>query len=84
MSKQSSIGIKENDMIYAKKTGTILVPTMREERSKFDHVFVFAWKVVGGYFEAARVGINTASYITPKHVLVRKRRVRIMATSESV
>jgi len=68
-------------MRYARKTGTILVPTMREDRSRADHVFVFGWKLVGGYFMAARVGVNTASYITPGHPLVRKRRVRIMATA---
>ena len=71
-------------MIYAKKTGTILVPTMREERTTADHLFVLTWKLVGGHFEAARVGVNTASYITPKHVLVRKRRVRIMANVSAV
>ena len=67
-------------MIYAKKTGTILVPTMREERTTADHLFVFGWKLVGGYFMAARVGVNTASYITPGHPLIPKRRVRITAT----
>lgn len=66
-------------MLYAKKTGTILVPTMREERSKCDHVFVFAWKLLGGHFMSARVGVDTASYMTPRHPLVPKRRVRIMA-----
>jgi hypothetical protein len=45
MSKQSSIGIKEKHMLYAKKTGTILVPTMREGRSVTDHVFVLTWKL---------------------------------------
>ena len=69
-------------MLYSRKTGTILVPTMREERSRADHVFVFAWKLVGGHFMSARVGVDTASYITPRHPLVRKRRVRIMATSK--
>ena len=67
-------------MLYAKKTGTILVPTMREGRSVTDHVFVLTWKLVGGYFMAARVGVNTASYITPGHPLIPKRRVRITAT----
>ena len=67
-------------MLYAKKTGTILVPSMREERSKLDHAFVFAWKLVGGHFMSARVGVDTASFIEPRHPLVRKRRVRITAT----
>lgn len=66
-------------MLYARKTGTILVPSMREERSKLDRAFVFAWKLVGGYFTSARVGVDTASFIEPQHPLARKRRVRIMA-----
>ena len=67
-------------MLYAKKTGTILVPSMREERSTADHLFVFGWKLIGGHFMAARVGVDTASFIEPRHPLVRKRRVRITAT----
>ena len=66
-------------MLYARKTGTILVPTMHEERSRADRIFIFGWKLIGGYFMAARVGVNTASYITPRHKLIAKRRVRIMA-----
>ncbi len=71
-------------MMYARKTGMILVPTLRDNRSRADHAFVFAWKLLGGYFVAARVGVNTASYVTPRHRLARKRRVRITATSEAV
>ena len=67
-------------MIYARKTGTILVPTMHEERSRADRIFIFGWKLIGGYFMAARVGVNTASYITPNHPLIPKRRVRMTAT----
>ena len=66
-------------MLYAKKTGTILVPTLREERTTADHLFVFGWKLVGGHFMSARVGVDTASYMSPRHPLVPKRRVRITA-----
>lgn len=71
-------------MLYARKTGTILVPTLRDNRSRADHAFVFAWKMLGGHFVAARVGVDTASYITPRHPLVPKRRVRITATATRV
>jgi hypothetical protein len=71
-------------MLYARKTGTILVPTMREERTTADHLFVFGWKLIGGHFMAARVGVDTASFMEPRHPLVKKRRVRIMASASAV
>lgn len=52
-------------MVYARKTRTILVPVLHTERSKVDRVFVTAWRLVGGYFVNARVGMDTVTWMKP-------------------
>lgn len=69
-------------MLYAKKTGTILVPTLHKHRSVADRVFVSVWTALGGHFKAARIGVNTSAFITPRYALKKKRRVYITATSK--
>jgi hypothetical protein len=52
-------------MIYARKTRTILVPTLHAERSKVDRVFITVWRLLGGYFVNARVGMDTVTWMKP-------------------
>ena len=68
-------------MIYVKKTGTILVPALHKHRSVADRVFVSVWSALGGHFKAARIGVNTSAFITPRYALKKKRRVYITATA---
>jgi hypothetical protein len=68
-------------MLYIRKTGTILVPTLHEHRSVADRVFVSVWTALGGHFKAARIGVNTSAFLTPRYALKKKRRVYITATA---
>jgi hypothetical protein len=52
-------------MYYASKTRTILVPVLHAERSKVDRVFITLWRLIGGYFVNARVGMDTAHWMKP-------------------
>ena len=52
-------------MIYARKTRTILVPVLHTERSKVDRVFITLWRLLGGYFVNARVGMDTVTWMKP-------------------
>jgi endonuclease IV len=56
---------KGGSMLYASKTRTILVPVLHTERSKVDRVFVVVWRLIGGHFENARVGMDTAHWMKP-------------------
>ena len=55
----------------------VLVPALHDKRSKCDHLFVAVWIVVGGSFEHARVGVDCATWMTPKYFA--KKRVRVRA-----
>jgi hypothetical protein len=65
-------------MMYARKTRNVLVPVQHAQRKKIDQIFVFIWRLLGGSFVQARVGLNTADWMRP---VWKKKRVRMTANT---
>ena len=57
----------------------VLVPVLHDKRSIADRVFVAIWTLMGGSFEHARVGVDCATWMTPKYFA--KKRVRVRANT---
>ena len=64
-------------MQYVNKA--VVLPTHHAERSVSDRVFILAWRLLGGRFKKARVGVNSAGWITPCYFA--KKRVRVLANT---
>ena len=63
------------------RNSKVLVPTLHQHRTMVDRVVIKVWTAMGGHFKPARIGVNTATFLTPRYSLKTKRRVYITATA---